>query len=520
MSIDTPEWASINELTDGLETGALTSVSLCEYLTARINALDGGTNAVLTLNPGAMDIAETLDAERRAGALRGPLHGVPVMVKDNLDTGDKMATTAGSLALEGTRASGDSHVVARLRAAGALLLGKTNLSEWANFRSVRSSSGWSSAGGQTRNPYALDRTPGGSSSGSGVAVSAGFCPFAVGTETSGSIVNPATMNGIVGIKPTVGLVSRGGIVPISSSQDTAGPMARSVADAAALLSTMSGTDPADPVTAQADRLRSRDYGRFVDLDGLKGKRIGLAVNYCGFDERADAILADAIAAIRSAGAEVLEIELVPVEAIRPYEYQVMLYEFKACLEAYLATRGEDTQIRTLADLVAFNRSHADRVMPYFPQDILEKSLETDGLDSPVYKEARTTSLRLAREDGLDRALNDSNLDAVMAATGCLPWLIDWVNGDNRRGTSAAPAAVAGYPNISVPAGFMYGMPFNVSFMGPAFSEPTLVAIAAGFEHVVQARQKPAFRQSADFTLAPRPCLPSSFSPRKDAPAPW
>lgn len=520
MSIDTPEWADISELAAGLDSGALTSTGLSEHFMARIDELDGQTNAVLYLNPEALEIAEARDVERASGKACGPLHGIPVMVKDNLDSDDKMATTAGSLALESTHASGDSHVVARLRAAGAVLLGKTNLSEWANFRSVRSSSGWSSAGGQTRNPYALDRTPGGSSSGSGVAVSAGFCPIAVGTETSGSIVNPATMNGVVGIKPTVGLVSRGGIIPISASQDTAGPMARSIADAAALLTAMAGSDAADPVTAPADAQRSADYAAFADPDGLKGKRIGFAVNYCGFDERADALLADAIAAIRDGGGEVVEIELVPVEAVRPHEYQVMLHEFKAGLEAYLAGRGDDTQIRTLADLVAFNRSNAGRVMPYFPQDILEKSLETEGLDSPAYKEARATSLRLAREDGLDRTLKDNRLDAVMAATGCLPWPIDWVNGDNRRGTSAAPAAVAGYPNISVPAGFMYGLPFNVSFMGPPFSEEALIAVAAGFEHVVQARQKPAFRHTADFALDPRPCLPTHFSPRKDAPAPW
>ncbi len=520
MSMDALEWAGVAELSGALEQGTLTSVDLAQALLDRIGRHDDRTNAVLTRNPDALDIAAERDRERAAGHIRGPLHGIPVMVKDNLDTGDRMATTAGSLALDGTHAAADSAVVAKLRAAGAVLLGKTNLSEWANFRSVRSSSGWSSLGGQTRNPFALDRTPGGSSSGSGVAVSAGYCPLAVGTETSGSIVNPAAMNAAVGLKPTVGLVSRSGIVPISSSQDTAGPMARTVADAAVLLSAIAGTDPADPATRDADTHRPADYRPCADPDGLRGKRIGFAVNYCGFDERVDGILSDALAAIRDAGAEIVKIELVRVEDIRPHEYTVLLHEFKAGMDAYLAARGGDTPVRSLRDLIAFNRRHADRVMPYFPQDILEKAAEMPGLDDAAYREARATSLRLAGEDGLDTVIAEHRLDAVMAATGGLPWPIDWVNGDNRRGTSAAPAAVAGYPNISVPAGFLYGLPVNVSFMGRAFGEPDLFAIAAGFEHVTQARKNPRFMPTADFNADARPCLPAGFSPRRDAPAPW
>lgn len=517
MSIDSLEWTSIGDLGAAVRSGDISSEEITRAGLDRIETLDGQTNAVRVVNPEAIDIARQKDRERASGSAIGPLHGVPVMVKDNLDTGDGMPTTAGSLALADTHASADSPVVAKLRAAGAVLIGKTNLSEWANFRSVKSSSGWSSIAGQVRNPYALDRTPGGSSSGSGVAVAAGYCFGAIGTETSGSIVNPSHMNSVVGIKPTVGLVSRTGIIPISHSQDTAGPMARSVADAAAILTAIAGTDPADAATAVADRNRV-DYAAFAKPDGLAGKRIGLAVNYCGADERVDVLIAEAVNAMRDAGATIVEVEMVPVEDIRPFEIEVMLTEFLAGIDAYLAGRDQDTGVRTLADIAAFNRDNAAAVMPYYPQDLIERALTRGPLTSETYLKARAECLRLTRTEGLDRTLGDNSLDAIVSPAGGLPWLIDLANGDNRRGTSAAPAAVSGYPNICVPAGYIYGLPIGLSFVGRAYSEANLIEIAAGFEHVVQARRAPEFQATADFTLPAPPCL--SRTPPKEQPAPW
>ncbi len=493
MAIDTLEWANIEELARALAAGEVSSVELTEACVERIAARDDATNAVLVVNPDAMTLADRRDRARAAGAAPGPLDGIPVLLKDNIDTGDAMPTTAGSLALAGTHASADAAVAARLRAAGAVLLGKTNLSEWANFRSSRSSSGWSSLGGQTRNPHALDRTPGGSSSGSGAAVAAGYCPGAVGTETSGSIINPSAMNGIVGIKPTVGLLSRAGIVPLAASQDTAGPMARSVADAACLLGAMAGSDPGDPATAGADA-RRLDYHACVDRDGLRGRRIGLAVSYCGFDERVDALVAERVRGMEDAGAEVVEVDLVRVEEIRPLEIEVMLHEFRAGLDAYLSRRDARTRVRSLADVAAFNRDHAAAVMPFFGQDLLERALGS--VDEATCRRARRESLRLAR-GALDRLFAEHELDAVATPAGGLPWLIDWAVGDNRRPTSAGVAAVAGYPNVCVPAGTIHGLPFGLSFIGPAWSEATLVAIASGFEHVFAARPTPAFAASAD-----------------------
>ena len=518
MTIDTLEWAGIGELAAAMNSGKISSEEITRASLERIETLNGQTNAVRVLNDKALSIAAQRDRERANGQATGALHGVPVMIKDNIDTGDGMPTTAGSLALADTHASADAPIVQKLRAAGAVLLGKTNLSEWANFRSVKSSSGWSSIAGQVRNPYVLDRTPGGSSSGSGVAVAAGYCFGAVGTETSGSIVNPSHMNSVVGIKPTVGLVSRTGIIPISASQDTAGPMARSVADAAAILSAIAGNDPADPATAEADTRRSADYAAFADPDGLAGKRIGLAVNYCGADERVDALIEQNLAAIRDAGASVVEVEIVRVEDVRPFETEVMLYEFKAGIDAYLAGRDDNTGVRSLADIAAFNRDNADRVMPYYPQDLIERALARGDLNDETYLHARAECLRLTRAEGLDRTIADNNLDAIMAPTAGLPWLIDLANGDNRRGTSAAPAAVSGYPSICVPAGYIYGLPVGVSFIGAAYSEAKLIAIAAGFEHVVQARKAPGFMPTADFTLPAPPCL--SRTPPQEQPAPW
>jgi len=517
MSIDIVEWSSIGDLAAAMRKGEISSEEVTRAGLDRIETLDEQTNAVRVINAEAIDIARQKDRERASGAATGPLHGVPVMVKDNLDTGDGMPTTAGSLALADTHASADSPVVAKLRAAGAVLIGKTNLSEWANFRSVKSSSGWSSVAGQVRNPYALDRTPGGSSSGSGVAVAAGYCFGAIGTETSGSIVNPSHMNSVVGIKPTVGLVSRTGIIPISHSQDTAGPMARSVADAAAILTAIAGTDPADAATVDADRHRT-DYAAFANPDGLAGKRIGLAVNYCGADERVDVLIADSVSAMRDAGATIVEVDMVPVEDIRPFEIEVMLTEFRAGIDAYLAGRDENTGVRTLADIAAFNRENAAAVMPYYPQDLVERALTRGPLTSETYLKARAESLRLTRTEGLDRTLGENALDAIVSPAGGLPWLIDLANGDNRRGTSAAPAAVSGYPNICVPAGYIYGLPIGLSFVGRAYSEAKLIEIAAGFEHVTRARRAPEFLATADFTLPAPPCL--SRTPPKEQPAPW
>ena len=506
MPLDTLEAASLHDLAAALDAGEISSREITQASLDRIDQLDAKTNAVRVLNNQALDIAEQCDRERREGKVTGPLHGVPVMVKDNLDTGDGMPTTAGSLALADTFASTDAPVVAKLREAGAVLIGKTNLSEWANFRSIKSSSGWSSVAGQVHNPYVLDRTPGGSSSGSGVAVAAGYCFGAIGTETSGSIVNPSHMNSVVGIKPTVGLVSRTGIIPISQSQDTAGPMARSVADAAAILTAIAGSDPADAVTGEADARRTADYAAFAKPDGLKGKRIGLAVNYTGDDERIDALVRDRVSAMRDAGATIVEVEIVSVAEMRPFETDVMLYEFKAGLNAYLGGRDGRTEVRNLEDLIAFNRAHAAKVMPYYPQDLLERSQTRGPLTDADYLHARSECVRLSRAEGLDRTLAENNLDAIVAATAGLPWLIDLANGDNRRGTSAAPAAVSGYPSICVPAGYIYGLPVGLSFFAGAYAEPTLIEIAAGFEHVVQARKAPDFRVTADFTLPAPPCL--------------
>jgi amidase len=472
-----------------LERRAVSSRELVEAYTARISEHDARLGAVIELNPDAVALAEQRDAERAAGKLRGPLHGVPIMVKDNLDTGDRMVTSAGSLALAGHRAAADSHVVHRLRRAGAVLLGKTNLSEWANFRSTRSSSGWSSRGGQTRNPHDTARTPGGSSSGSAVAVAAGFCAAAIGTETDGSIVSPCSMTGLVGLKPTVGLVSRAGIVPIAMSQDTAGPMARSVADAALLLSVIAGADPNDPATAGADRQRE-DYLSALAEAGLGGLRLGVARAYGGYHERADRLLEEAIGELKKAGVLVIDpIDLPAVDEIRPAERLVMETEFKHGLRDYLETT--ETGLRNLGDVIAFNRAHAARVMPHFGQEILEASATRAGLDDPAYRDALATCRRLARSEGIDAALARDRLDAIIAPTTTPAWLIDWLCGDNKRGGASCPSAVAGYPHITVPMGFVDHLPVGLSFFAGAFSESKLIRMGFAFEQRTRHRQPPA-----------------------------
>jgi amidase len=488
MDPDLIDDGGIAGLRAALDGGATTSAELVAQHLARIRELDDVHRAVLTLNPEAPEIAAGLDAELAAGRCRGPLHGVPVLVKDNLDTGDGMPTTAGSLALAGTHASSDSTVVARLRAAGAVLLGKTNLSEWANFRSTRSSSGWSSLGGQTRNAHDPDRTPGGSSSGSGVAVALRYCAGAIGTETDGSIVSPASMNGVVGIKPSLGLVSRAGIIPIAASQDTAGPMTRSVRDALLLLAAIAGADPRDPTTAAGVAVADALSGLARDLDGagLRGVRLGVARSYAGYHDGVDALLEDALSALRGAGAEIVdEVPLTPGDTLREPEQVVMEYEFKHGLEAYLRTRDDTLAVRDLAGVVRFNEDNAQTVMPHFGQERHLAALSRGALTDPDYLTARERSLALAARDGIDAALSLHRLDALVAPTTSPAWLIDWICGDNRKGSAAAPAAVAGYPHVSVPMGCVRHLPVGLSIFAGAMQDATVIRIAHAFERLMR-----------------------------------
>lgn len=487
---------SIVELQALVTDGATSAQALVRTYLGRIDAIDraGPTlRAVLETNPDALAIAAELDAERRRTGPRGPLHGIPILIKDNVDTGDALTTTAGSLALEGHRAARDATLVARLREAGAIVLGKANLSEWANFRSTRSSSGWSSRGGQTRNPYALDRTPGGSSSGSAVAVAAGLCAAAIGTETDGSITAPASLVGVVGFKPTVGLVSRAGIVPISASQDTPGPMARTVADAVLVLEAIAGSDPNDPATATA-----RTPGALAALEGrtdLRGVRLGVPRACVGIHEAADAVAARAFDLLRGLGAEVVEgVELGDRAALAAAERTVLLAEFKAGLNAYL--RDHPTApVRDLEEVVAFNRRHADRVMPYFGQELHEAAQQAPDLDDPTYLEARATCLRLARDEGIDRALREHRLDALVAPSRIPAWTIDLIDGDRPFPGCASPAAVAGYPHVSVPAGFAHGLPIGLSVFAGAFEDAAVLAIAGAFERARGPWRPPTFPSS-------------------------
>jgi amidase len=492
--------ASVADLQKRMASGELTARRLAEACLARIGALDRQgpeLRSVIETNPEALAIAEALDAERRAKGARGPLHGIPVLVKDNVDTADRMTTTAGSLALEGSTPPRDAHVAARLREAGAILLGKANMSEWANFRSSRSVSGWSARGGQCRNPYALDRNPCGSSSGSGVAVSASLVPLAVGTETDGSIVCPSTSCGIVGIKPTVGLVSRAGIIPISHTQDTAGPMARTVADAAALLAALAGVDPRDPATA-AGGGRAADLAKALDPDGLRGARIGAARNLAGFHPDTDRLFEEALAEMKRRGAEIVDPADVPnLKDLGDPEFEVLLYEFKAGLEAYFASLGEKAPVRTLSDVIAFNERNREREMPFFGQELLLKAQEKGPLSTPAYRQALETCARLSRKEGLDAVLGQHRLDALVAPTGAPAWVIDPVSGDHFVGGNSTPAAVSGYPSVSVPMGFVFGLPVGLSFIGRAWSEPVLVRLAFAFEQATKHRRPPRFLPTAD-----------------------
>jgi len=492
--------ASIDTLQQKMQSGEYTSQSITELYLQRIAEIDkkGPTlNAVIELNPDALAIAEQLDAERKAGKARGPLHGIPVLVKDNINTGDKMQTTAGSLALEGHKAAKDAFIIARLRESGAVLLGKTNLSEWANFRSTRSTSGWSSRGGQTRNPYLLNRDPSGSSAGSGSAVSANLCTVAIGTETNGSVVSPSSVNGIVGIKPTVGLLSRSGIIPISATQDTAGPMARTVRDAALLLTALAGMDPEDTVTLTSQNKAGIDYAVSLDTEGLKGKTIGIEkAALTGGHEGVVTLFQEAIAVLKAQGASIVEIELQKqLNEPNSVEGLVLQYEFKDGLNRYLATAG--APVKTLADVIAFNKQNEKRAMPYFKQETLEHSEALGGLDNSQYTEA-LKKLFTARSI-IDDILRQNGLDAIAAPTSGPACLIDLISGDYRTGSSfSGPAAMAGYPHITVPMGLVLGMPVGLSLMGTAYTEASLIRMAYAYEQATHGRSVPLLAQGGNF----------------------
>ncbi len=492
---------TIAELQEGMASGRWTSRGLCERYLARIAEIDkaGPTlNAVIESNPDALAIADALDAERRAGKVRGPMHGIPVLIKDNIATRDRMETTAGSLALVGAKVPRDAHVVERLRGAGAVILGKTNLSEWANFRSTHSTSGWSARGGQTRNPYATDRTPSGSSSGSGSAAAANLCAVAVGTETDGSVTSPAAAAALVGVKPTMGLVSRSGIVPIAHSQDTAGPMARTVRDAAILLGAIAGADPRDAETARARGHLAADYTAFLKADALRGARLGVVrERHMGYSRATDALMEEAIARLKSLGAVIVDPANLPnTGKYDDAEFEVLLYEFKADLDAYL--RGlESSRVRSLADVIAFNTANAATEMAYFGQEIMQMAQAKGPLTSATYRAARAKCVALTRAGGIDAEMKRHRLDALIAPTQAPAWLIDLVNGDpGGIGGFTSPAAVAGYPHVTVPMGEYRGLPVGLSFVGGAWSEGELLGLAYAWEQAAKARKGPTFAPTA------------------------
>ncbi len=476
--------------------GRLTARALTEHYLMRIRMLDADgprINSVIEVNPDALAQADAADAARAAGKVLGPLHGMPILLKDNIDTGDRMSTSAGSLALADHHARRDAGVVQRLRASGAVILGKTNLSEWANFRGNKSSSGWSGRGGQTRNPHALDRSPCGSSAGSGAAVAADFCIAAVGTETDGSIICPSSLNGIVGLKPTVGLVSRTGIIPISASQDTAGPMARTVRDAATLLNGMIGRDATDLAMRGAPAGLPVDYTRTLSAEGLRGMRIGVARNYFGFDTRVDKLMEDAIRLMRDRGATIIENANVPnADKYRTQEFEVLLHEFKAGLNAYLGALPATVPIHSLAELILWNEKNQDSELQWFGQEILTQAQKRGPLSSQVYRRARETCVRLSRREGLDAVLKRTRCDVLVGPTGGPAWVIDLVNGDHFGGGVSAAPAVAGYPHLTVPAGRVAGLPVGISFFGAAWSEPQLLRAGFAFEQATLHRVRPDF----------------------------
>jgi amidase len=496
--------ATVASLQHEMQLGRRTARSITESYLARIEEVDKhgpAVNAVIEANPEALAIAEELDRERKAKGIRGPLHGIPVLIKDNIATLDRMMTTTGSLALEGARPPKDAFVVKRLREAGAVILGKTNLSEWANIRSSHSTSGWSGRGGLTRNPYALDRNPCGSSSGSGAAVSANFCALAIGTETDGSIVCPSGVNGIVGIKPTVGLVSRAGIVPIARSQDTAGPMARKVADAAILLGALTGVDADDPATEASRGKALTDYTKFLDANGLRGSRIGVARKFFGTSDAVDRLVNQALEEMKRQGAVIIDpADLETTDQVGDCELKVLLYELKADLNAYLAALGPSAPVHTLKEIIDFNERNREKEMPFFGQDLFIKAEAKGPLTEKEYLDALEKNHRLTRKEGIDAVMEKFRLDALVAPTGGPAWLTDLVDGDHDSGGSSTPAAVAGYPNITVPAGFVFGLPVGISFFGRAYSEPTLLKLAYAFEQATRHRCPPRFLRTADLTI--------------------
>jgi amidase len=492
---------SISELAEKMASGKYSARSIAEKYLARIEAIDqwGPTmRSVIELNPDALSIADALDNERREKGARGLLHGIPVLIKDNIDTADRMATTAGSLALVGAKPPKDSFLVQQLRNAGAVILGKTNLSEWANIRSNRSTSGWSGRGGLTKNPYALDRNTSGSSSGSGAAVSANLCAAAVGTETDGSVVSPSSINGIVGIKPTVGLISRTGVIPISHTQDTPGPMARTVRDAAIVLGALTGIDAEDKATGYSRNKFSTDYTQYLNLKGLEGARIGVVRKYFGFHPGVDTIINDALKVLKQQGAVLVDPADIPtIGKFDDAELTVLLYELKADLNAYFARLGASAPVHSLKELIEYNEKNATSEMLYFGQENFLKAESKGPLTSKEYLDALKLCRRMARKDGIDATMKKFKLDALVAPTDSPAWLTDLIDSDHFLGGSSTIAAVAGYPSITVPAGFVFGLPVGISFFGSAWSEPTLLKFAYSFEQATHARKAPKFLATAE-----------------------
>ena len=491
------EEKTVADLQQLMSSGRMSSRQITQSYLTRIEQLNKrgpALHAVIETNPDALAIASALDAERKAKGPRGPLHGVPILLKDNVDTHDRMTTTAGSYALEGSIPPRDAFIAARLRAAGAVLLGKTNLSEWANFRSSHASSGWSGRGGQARNPYVLDRNPCGSSSGSGVAVAANLCAVAVGTETDGSIVCPASANGIVGIKPTLGLLSRAGIIPIAHSQDTAGPMTRTVRDAAIMLGAMIGEDPRDSATAGSTSHSVADYTKYLDENGLRGARIGVVrAKYSGFSDTVDKLLADAIEVMKRRGAVIVDPADIPTAGkFDDSEFDVLLYEFKADLNKYLESLGPRAPVKSLQEIIEFNEKHRDRELQWFGQDIMIKAQGKGPLTEKKYLDALAQDASMSRKQGIDAVMNQHKLDALIAPTGGPAWPIDLLNGDHYTGGYSTPSAVAGYPNINVPMGFVSGLPVGLSIFGREWSEPALLRIAYSYEQASKMRRAPKF----------------------------
>jgi amidase len=490
------EEATILQLQDRMKSGEITARSLTEAYLNRIDGIDQKINSVIEKNSEALDIAEQLDRERKEKGPKGPLHGIPILIKDNIDTADRMKTTAGSLAMLESKPAQDAFITKRLREAGAVIIGKTNLSEWANIRSSHSSSGWSGRGGQTKNPYALDRNPCGSSSGSGAAAAANLCVAAIGTETDGSIVCPSTTCGLVGIKPTLGLVSRAGIIPIAHTQDTAGPMARNVTDAAIILGALTGIDPRDPATNESKGKMLTDYTKFLDADGLRGARIGVCRNYFGFNDKVDELMEDLIKVLKDRGAVIVDpANLITAPEFNDNELSVLLYELKSDLNSYLSTLGPGAPMHSLKEIIDFNEKNSDKEMPFFGQDLFIKAEAKGPLTDKTYLDAIKKNKELAGEKGIDLVLQKNKLDALIAPTGGPAWLTDYVNGDHFTGGYSSASAVAGYAHITVPAGFVSGLPVGLSFFASAYSEPTLIRLAYSFEQATKARRAPEYLPS-------------------------